>query len=448
MDLQQKTRAHPEAQTPSTGLDALAGTAGRTLLLVGAGGCGMRGLAKLFLEAGWEVYGQDARSFDADDPLLTDGLKPLVEQDPLAVSWVVRSAAVPATDRHVARAIAGGAESLLYSDMLGEISRLRPVLAVAGSHGKTTCTAWIAYGLQEAGVDVGWLVGAPVPQLPCSAAWGDPSLPLIIESCEYARSFHALSPTDVALINVDAEHPDTYPGGLPEVLEAFSVFLQSMSPTGTVLAGTETPDLSHACPGTWQDVEALPEDLAVGIHGAHNRRNAALVAAVLRSFDLTEAQVEHALATFQGAARRLEVVGTLENGSQVVSDYAHHPVEVAATLQAARERWPSQRLLVVFQPHQAQRFHAYRDQFAPSLDLADALLLLEIYRARDPEELQASVEELVPELQQRRPGEDRPLCCVQDQAEGRKILHSWLQPEDVVLCLGAGDVDAFARDLR
>ncbi|MHC4823543.1 MAG: glutamate ligase domain-containing protein [Planctomycetota bacterium] len=448
MDLKQKPRARPEAQNPQTGLDGLAGTAGRTLLLIGAGGCGMRGLAKLFLQAGWEVYGQDARGFVSDDPLLTDGLKPLVEEDPLAVSWVVRSAAVPATDRHVARAIAGGAGSLLYSDMLGEISRLRPVLAVAGSHGKTTCTAWIAYGLQEAGVDAGWLVGAPVPQLPSSAAWGNPALPLVVESCEYARSFHALAPDDVALINVDAEHPDTYPGGLPEVLEAFSVFLQGMSARGKVFAGTETPDLSGSCPGTWEDVKALPDAAAVGLHGAHNRRNAALVAAVLRSFDLNEAQVDHALATFRGAARRLEVVQTMDSGALVVSDYAHHPVEVAATLQAARERWPGKRLLVVFQPHQAQRFHAYRDQFAPSLDQADALLLLEIYRARDPEELQASVEELVPELQQRRSAEDRPLCCVQDQAEGRKILHSWLQSEDVVLCLGAGDVDAFARDLR
>jgi len=448
-----------QEQTPSTaaaphpagvggGLEALAGPAGATLLLVGAGGCGMRGLAKLFLQAGWSVFGQDSRGFESNDSLIQDGLKPLDPEQPLNVSWVVRSAAVPAADTHVSRAIAGGAQSALYSDMLGEISKLRPVLAIAGSHGKTTCTGWIAYGLREAGINVGYLVGADVPQLPSSADWGDPTLPLILESCEYARSFHALHPANVALINVDAEHPDTYPGGLEEVVAAFGVFLSNMRDSGTVLAGPETPDLAHFCSGTWQDAAALPEDQVIGLHGAHNRRNAVLVAAVLRSFNLPEAAVDHALAIYAGAARRLEVVGQLENGATVVSDYAHHPVEVSATLQAARERWPDKRLLVVFQPHQAQRFHAYRDQFAPSLDLADALLLLEIYRARDPQELQASVKELVPELEARPGLKNRPLCTVQDQAEGRKILGSWLQTDDIVLCLGAGDVDAFARNLR
>ena len=437
------------------GVDALAGSAGRSLLLVGAGGCGMRGLAAFFLDAGWQVYGQDANGFQPLDPLLIAGLKvwPSHAEQAPAVSWVVRSAAVPEQESHVCAAVAAGARSALYAEMLGELSKLRPVLAVAGSHGKTTCTAWIAYGLREAGVQVGYLVGAHVPQLQASADWGDPSLPLIVESCEYARSFHQLRPANVALINIDAEHPDTYPGGLPEVEEAFEEFLGHMNPTGTVFAGPETPDMTQSCPGTWQDCPTLPDDLPLGLTGHHNRRNAALVASVLRSFDIAESAVLHALATFRGAARRLEEVGTAQNGALVVSDYAHHPVEVAATLQAARERWPERRLMVVFQPHQAQRFHAYRELFAPSLDLADALLLLEIYRARDPEELQASVAELVPELQNRSRGgvgaenKDRPLRTVQDHAEGRKILASWWRPDDVVLCLGAGDVDAFARKL-
>lgn len=437
------------------GIDALAGSAGRSLLLVGAGGCGMRGLAVFFLDAGWQVYGQDANGFQSSDPLLAAGLQVwphLTERAP-AVSWVVRSAAVPEQESHVCAAMKAGARSALYAEMLGELSKLRPVLAVAGSHGKTTCTAWIAYGLREAGVQVGYLVGAHVPQLQASADWGDPSLPLIVESCEYARSFHHLRPANVALINIDAEHPDTYPGGLAEVEEAFEVFLSHMNPAGTVFAGPETPDMATSSPGTWQDCETLPEALPLGLTGHHNRRNAALVAAVLRSFGLQESAVLHALATFRGASRRLEEVGTAQNGALVVSDYAHHPVEVAATLQAARERWPQRRLMVVFQPHQAQRFHAYRELFAPSLDLADALLLLEIYRARDPEELQASVAELVPELQNRPRGlagaknKERPLSTVQDHAEGRRILASWWRPDDVVLCLGAGDVDAFARKL-
>jgi len=439
---------------PPRGVDLLAKQAGRTILMVGAGGCGMRGLAAFFLDAGWQVWGQDANGFQAGDPLLEAGMKewPVGASHAPAVSWVVRSAAVAATNPHVTTATATGAVSALYAEMLGEISKLRPVLAVAGSHGKTTCTAWIAYGLHEAGINVGYLVGADVPQLKSSAEWGDPELPLVVESCEYARSFHYLRPADVALINVDAEHPDTYPGGLAEVTEAFEVFLGNMSDQGTVFAGPETPDLAESCPGTWSDCDELLAVTEFGLPGSHNRRNGALVAAVLRSFGLDDQQVAHALATFKGAARRLEEVGSTSSGAMVVSDYAHHPVEVTATLQAVKERWPERRLMVVFQPHQAQRFHAYRDLFAPSLDMADALLLLEIYRARDPEELQASVAELVPELIERSQAgvgvdESRQLSTVQDHAEGVKLLSSWLRPDDIVLCLGAGDVDAFARKL-
>jgi len=187
----------------------------------------------------------------------------------------------------------------------------------------------------------------------------------------------------------------------------------------------------------------LPEDWEVGLPGLHNRRNGALVAEVLRALGLDDSEVRAALAEFRGCSRRLEEVGT-RNGALVISDYAHHPVEISATLQAVCERWPGRRVFAVFQPHQAQRFHAYREQFAPALDLADRLLLLEIYRARDPEELRASVAELVPDLIRRRA---RPLAVVQEMESARAALDAWLDPGDVVLCLGAGDVDAFARGL-
>ena len=440
--------AHVSAAVgPNQGLQALAGAAGESLLLVGVGGCGMRGLARFFLAAGWSVYGQDQRGLSRNDPLRAAGLQMWPAGDVPKVSWVVRSAAVAKDEVHVEQATAQGARSALYAEMLGEISRLRPVLAIAGSHGKTTCTGWIAFGLREAGIQCGYLVGAEVPQLPDSADWGVEGTPLVMESCEYARSFHHLRPAQVGLLNVDAEHPDTYPGGLPEVTEAFEQFLSQVEAQGEVFAGPECPDLSHASAAKWVPAAELPLDWQVGLPGVHNRRNAALVARILASFGLSEEAVRHAIAHYRGAARRLEEVGQLEAGPLVVSDYAHHPVEVAATLQAARERWPDRRLLTVFQPHQAQRFHAYRELFAPSLDEADALLLLEIYRARDPEELKASVDELLPELVARPGKQFRPLQAVQDHPRGCTILASWWRPDDVILCLGAGDVDAFARSL-
>ena len=428
-------------------LDALAGSAGRTASLAGVGGCGLRGIADFLLAAGWQVWGSDRSTLPSNDPLVRAGLQLLPDgAAPPPVSICVRSAAVPAEQEGVRAATEAGARSLLYAEMLGEISKLRPVLAIAGSHGKSTTTAWLAWALREAGVEVGYLVGAGIPQLGRSADWGDPELPLLLESCEYARSFHHLHPARVALLNVDAEHPDTYPGGLPEVMDAFAQFLSQVRPDGWIDAGPEAPAaLAQATPADWRSAPLIPAEWPLGLPGAHNRRNAAVVAAVLRSFDLSEEQVRAGLAGFRGAARRMEEVGEFQ-GATLVSDYAHHPVEVAATLQAARERWSEARVHAVFQPHQAQRFHAYRDQFAPSLDEADALVLLEIYRARDPEELQASVAELEPELRERHP--ERPLCLARDFDVAARALAEEVREGDVVLFLGAGDVDRFARRLR
>lgn len=442
MNVHSAATASARAPAPPHPLDALAGAAGRTALLAGAQGTGMRGLARLLLQAGWTVYGADRAPFAAGDPLLQQGLRAWPREAP-PVSWAVRSVAVPEHDAAFAAACAAGARGATYPQWLGEISRLRRVLAVAGSHGKSTTTAWIAFGLRRAGRAAGFVVGAPCAQLGGSADWGDPAEPLVLESCEYARSFHHLKPWSVALTNVDAEHPDTYPGGLPEVTESFARFLGSCAADGAIYAGPEAPDLRARSAAAWRSSPPLPADWEVGLPGLHNRRNGALAAAVLRSCGLAEAQVRAAIAEFRGCARRLEEVGT-RRGALVVSDYAHHPVEVAATLQAAGERWPGRRLFAVFQPHQAQRFHAYREQFAPALDLADRLLLLEIYRARDPEELRASVAELVPELIRRRA---RPLAVVQEMESARAALDAWLAAGDVVLCLGAGDVDAFAREL-
>ena len=432
-------------QAPAGALDALAGVHGRTAYLAGAGGCGMRGLAHFLLAAGWRVWGADSKPFTPDDALVTQGLLPMTQgQDAPQTSLAVRSAAVPETEMGFQSALALGARPLKYAELLGEISQLRPVLAVAGSHGKTTVTSWAAWGLRRAGLDVGYLVGAEVPQLQNSARWGDPQLPLLAETCEYDRSFHSVHAAQVALINVDAEHPDTYPGGLPEVTEAFEVFLAQTQIGGCVLAGPEAPDLSTATCAAWQLSPAIPDAWRVGLPGEHNRRNAALVASILRSFDLPESEVQAAIEGFQGAARRMESLGTC-CGAQVVSDYAHHPVEVAATLQAAREAWPQARLHVVFQPHQAQRLHAYREQFAPSLDMADTLFLLPVFRARDPKEVQASVEELVPDLLARKP--NRLTTVVSDFDEAHRLVWASLQRGDILLALGAGSIDAFARNL-
>jgi UDP-N-acetylmuramate--alanine ligase len=429
----------------SASLDALARGGPRAAYLAGAGGCGMRGLATFLLQAGWTVYGADRQPFGPGDPLLRLGLLGLGEDQapPGPVSVAVRSAAVPETARGFVAARGAGGRPLLYSEMLGEVSQLRDTLAVAGSHGKTTCSAWIAHGLRLAGRDPGFLIGGGVPQLGASAHWGEAASPLVAESCEFDRSFHRLRPRWAALVNVTEEHPDTYPGGLPEVVEAFRHFLALLPEDGVVYAGPEAPDLSDATPARWVAAPPLPAAVEVGLPGHHNRRNAALVAAVLRGFGVEAGAVAEALLSFRGAARRMEEVGRCQ-GALLISDYAHHPLEVGATLQAIGERHPDRRRVVAFQPHQARRFTEYRDEFVSALDDADALVLLPVFRARDPEELRADVAEIVEPLLARR---ERPLTVVADTADAAAALRAWVRQDDVVVCLGAGNVDAFARGL-
>ncbi len=413
--------------------------------LAGAGGCGMRGLARFLLDCGWAVWGADRQPLSGEDPLVRQGLHPLAEGDPPpAVSLAARSVAVPEDDPAFAAACAAGARPLRYAELLGEITRLRPTWAVAGSHGKTTTTAWIAYGLRRVGRRPGFLVGGGVPQLGASADWGDPAEALIAESCEYDRTFLQLRPRVVALLNVDAEHPDTYPGGLPEVREAFERFLGLLPAEGLVLAGPEAPELASATAARWLRAPDLPNDWEVGLPGAHNRRNGALVAAVLAELGLEAPAIRAALRDFRGAARRLETVGRHPCGATVVSDYAHHPTELRATLAAAREAWPGRRLVVLFQPHQARRFTEYQGDFVAALDFADALLLLPVFRARDPEDLVAEVAAIREPLESRRP---RPIEVLEDPAAAPEALRRSLRPDDLLLCLGAGDIDALARSL-
>jgi UDP-N-acetylmuramate--alanine ligase len=408
----------------------------------------MRGLATFFLQSGWQVYGCDSKALPADDKLFSLGLVWCEAETVVPTSWVVRSAAVPATDAVFSNCVAASARPSLYAEFLGEISKNRPVLAVAGTHGKTTCTSWIAYGLREAGVNVGYLVGAHVPQLGSSSEWGDPALPLIVESCEYARSFHYLRPHKVALINVAAEHPDTYPNGLPEVTESFATFISNTSETGCVFAGPEAPaELQQYTAAEWHDCPALEENVRLGLFGKHNRSNASLVASVLHDFGLSASQIQHALSTFTGAARRLELLRELSVGNgetiKLVSDYAHHPTEVAATIDAAKQRWPSSSVNVVFQPHQAQRFQDYRDLYASCLDAADMVALLPIFRARDVDSCIADSRDLLPDLDARFP---QRLHFFADEIEQSiKWTLSNSQPGAVILCLGAGDIDGYIR---
>jgi UDP-N-acetylmuramate--alanine ligase len=444
--------------------------------LVGVGGAGMSALARLLHGMGARVSGSD----DVSSPVLGDlrriGIEvwngPQPASIPARGGWVVRSAAVAADHPEVHACERNGFQSLLYSEALGRLSAEKITLAVAGSHGKTTTAAMTAAALRGGGVDASHVVGGDVPQLGGSGHEGS-SPWLVVEACEFRRSFHRLRPRAAALLNFDHDHFDCY-ATREELLDAYAVFAAGVPPGGLVVLPADAPAavvarvregcavrrVGWAQPADDYAVE-LRHDLGrysfVPIVGGHALPRVhlrvpglfqvgnGLCALVLASWvGVDVAGACRALSEFGGVRRRFEL-RTGPGGGELVNDYAHHPTELDAVLTAARQRFPGRRLLAVFQPHQHQRTRALLPEFAAALARADCSLIADIYGARETEQHKASVSaEMLAGAIRARGGDSRAvggLATVVDAVRERYTSGS------VVLMLGAGDIDMVVDDV-
>ncbi len=449
--------------------------AGRTVHFVGIGGCGMSGLAEFVLTEGGRVSGSDMAENAATRRL--EGLGAAIHTGHAAahlaedVSLVVASAAVAAENPEVAAAHARDVPVLKYAAFLGKLMDLRRGMAVSGTHGKSTTTAWLAFVLRECGLDPSFVVGADVPQLGGGAHVGAGEH-FVAEACEFDRSFLNLRPEAACILNVDEDHLDCYPGGLEEIRAAFRAFagrtreggllvVNGADPrTREAVAGVARPTATFGIGGDWdwraESIEPLPDGLTFDIYrqgalyghvrialaGNHNVLNALAVAALADWAGAPAEAVCEALGRFTGCARRMELVGEAA-GVKVLDDYAHHPVEIAATLKAARNRFRPARLWVVFQPHQHSRTRFLLKDFALALLQADKLVVPDIYFVRDSENERQAVrsEDLVALVQAH--GADA--VYIQSFDSIAHYLGESLQPGDVLLVMGAGDVWRLAR---
>jgi UDP-N-acetylmuramate--alanine ligase len=298
------------------------------------------------------------------------------------------------------------------AEFLAELVSLRRSIVVAGAHGKTTTTGMIAFVLAELGLDPAWLVGGEIGQLGGNAGAGEGWL--VVEGDESDRTVERLSPQIGVVTNVELDHHSTF-GSEAEVEAMFEEWLARVP---QVVRGWE--------------LEPVPFQLA--IPGEHNRRNAATALAALELAGVSRSDAEPVLARFRGAGRRFELVGE-RNGVTVVDDYAHHPSEIDATVAAARERTRG-RVLVLFQPHLYSRTRHLADELGAALSSADAACVTEIYRAREQPLPGVSgklvVDALLPGLQAGwAPGIE----------QGARLVASWARPGDLVLTVGAGDVE-------
>jgi UDP-N-acetylmuramate--alanine ligase len=366
----------------------VSGWSGRRLHFVGIGGAGMSGLALVCARLGATVSGSDRAESSYMGRLREAGLEPSVGHDAANLpegAEVVVSTAIGDDNPELALARERGIEPIHRGQLLAELCAEKRLIAIAGTHGKTTTTAMTVWALRQIGADPAFFVGGEVPGLgpdggAANAGWGDGEW-VVAEADESDASFLRLRPEVAVVTNVEMDHHSRW-GSLAELHEAFVAFAGParglVVPADEEIGwlsekGDEVLGFDGRSPG--------PEDLALAVPGEHNRRNARAALAAIQLAGLEAGPAAEALASFRGVRRRLELKGS-RGPVHIYDDYAHHPTEVRAALSALRELQPS-RLLAVFQPHLYSRTKALATEFGAALALADEAFVLDVYPARE-----------------------------------------------------------------
>jgi UDP-N-acetylmuramate--alanine ligase len=437
--------------------------AGRSLHFIGIGGAGMSGLATVALQLGARVSGSDQAESPVLERLRAAGAEVSAGHDAANLpegAEVVVSTAIAEENVELAAARAAGATVLHRAQLLGELSRMKRTIAVTGAHGKTTTASMAAHALRGAGRDPAFLIGGELRSAGTNAAWGAGEW-AVIEADESDRSFLELA-RDVAVItNVELDHHATY-ASLSELEEAMADFarpaeLRVVGPgvevEGEALqVGIEEGDLQA------RSVQLLPHGarfevggvaVELPVPGRHNVLNALAALAACRAAGVPLEEAAPALADFGGAGRRFESHGRTARGALVYDDYAHHPTEVRATLEAARGLAAAEgrRLVAVFQPHLYSRTRALARDFGRALALADVAVVVDVYPARERAEDFPGVSGLLVAEAAADAAGGRPVWWLPqlDVAEG--MLAGRLGDHDLLITLGAGDVDRIAKGL-
>jgi UDP-N-acetylmuramate--alanine ligase len=433
---------------------------GRRLHFVGVGGAGMSGYARAAHALGAEVSGSDAAASPYLESLAADGVLEAkvghrAENLPPGEGIeLVYSSAVPVENVERSAARERGIRERPRGELLGELTALRRTIAVAGTHGKTTTASMIVHALRGAGLAPGWLVGGSVGEGLANAQWGSGEW-LVVEADESDRSMLSLSVEMALLTNVELEHHATF-GSLAELREAFRKFLTG--PQNAVI--WDRPELLELREGEVTPYDACELALTAGgsrmrwhghevtlaVPGAHNAVNAAGALEAARLAGADEAAAVAALAGFRGAARRFQLLGASPRGALVYDDYAHHPTEVAATLEAARTL-EHERLVAVFQPHLYSRTARLAGAFGAALVLADTVVVLDVYPARERAEEHPGIRGLMIAEAAADEAAGRPVYWLPTFADAAPVLRGLLGEGDLCVMMGAGDIDALGREL-
>jgi UDP-N-acetylmuramate--alanine ligase len=433
---------------------------GRRLHFIGIGGAGMSGLALVAQALGAAVSGSDRADSSYAERLRAAGIEPVIGHRAGGVppgAEVVVSTAISPDNPELVAAREAGARVLHRGDLLAEVARLKRCVAVAGTHGKTTTASMAAHVLVSLGLEPSYLIGGELRSTGTNAMW-DTGRWLVVEADESDRSFLKLEPDFGVITNVELDHHSTYRSSL-EIEAAFAEFaarcgrvaasVSAPLPTvdetfgieeGTLAArGLELVDGGSRF--TLGDVR-----VRLGVPGEHNVLNALAALAACRAAGVSVAEAAPALASFSGARRRFERRGRTASGAEVYDDYAHHPTEVRATIEAARTLDPA-RVVACFQPHLYSRTAMLAREFGRALALADVVCVLDVYPARERAEDHPGVSGWLVAAAAASAAGGRRVFWTPSMSDAERALSSALGEGDLLLTLGAGDVDQLADRL-
>ena len=445
----------------------------RRVHFVGIGGAGMGGIAEVLHTLGLEVTGSDCAAGAMTAHLRGLGVHVDIGHDPAHVAGanaVVVSAAIGPDNPEVVEARRRHIPVVPRAQMLAELMRFRYSIAVAGAHGKTTTTSLVASLLAAGGLDPTFVIGGRLLGSGTNARLGAGEY-LVAEADESDASFLLLHPIMAVVTNIDADHMSTYEGDFERLRGAYLEFLHRLPFYGLAVLCIDDRHVRESLPSVARSIVtygidteadlvatgivaegprtrftvagagfAAPMELTLNLPGRHNVLNALAAIAVARELEVSEADIARAFESFQGIGRRLQVVAAFECAGgpvTVIDDYAHHPREIEATLEAVRTGWPGRRLVVFFQPHRYSRTRDLMDDFAAVLSGLEVLVVLEVYPAGEAPLPAADGRALCRAIRVR--GRVDPVFAERVR-DVETLAADLVRPGDVVLTLGAGDI--------
>lgn len=451
--------------------------------LIGIGGSGLSAIARLLKESGYEVTGSDRALSPFAEDLQNAGITVYVGHDArnvIGADEALRSSAIPDDNPEVQAALQSGIPVYKRADFLGQLMADKTGIAVAGTHGKTTTTAMIAWTLYKLNRDPSFIVGGTLNNLKVNARAGKSGY-FVIEADEYDRMFLGLKPRIEVVTNLEHDHPDCYPT-FDEMYEAFERYVDLLPPDGSLIVSSESRHamslLSYArrkklhvlsyslqtemtinSPEWMQARNARPNErggfdfsaltnvngsvstveVSLQVPGEHNVRNALAVLCVMATLGIPLQEAADALGEFTGTGRRFEIRGEV-NGVTVIDDYAHHPTEIRATLAGAKARYPNRRIWAVWQPHTYSRTQTLLYEFSRAFIDANQVLVTEVYASREAKQefTAAAVVSSMPHPSARYTG---------SLEKTTDYLLKHLVPGDVLIVMSAGDANQISANI-